>query len=208
MPLGYDYIIKCLMIMSMIGISIKVFFGNERSPEGDYGSADSTIWGFGLVALCLLTLMFVSFSIQSKLSEATQKSVSREFEYENKKDKVIHFGKFLMEFMSTSMPSLITIGILLWVITLNVTFYKRINQGNVTDEYFSLTSGSSFLFTFQIICLFLYLNEYIKNKLNGKDTDENSTLNRIQFAVYFIAIINLMITGIMTIILYLFSADG
>ena len=197
MPLGYDYIINCLMVMSMIGMSIKIFFGNEKSIEGDYGAADSTIWGFGFVALSIITLMFVSYSLQTKFSNIT------------KKVEDVKFGKFISQFFAQSMPSLITVIILLWVITLNITFYKRINQGNVADEYFSLTSGSSFLFTFQVICLFLYLNEYIRSQIANVDKPhaENS-LDRIKFAVYFIAIINFLITGMMTIILYLFSTDG
>ena len=197
MPLGYDYIIKCLMIMSMIGMSIKIFFGNDKSTEGDYGSANSTIWGFGLVASSIITLMFVAYSIQTKFSKV-KKGV-----------EAVKFGTFISEFFSQSMPSLITVIILLWVITLNMTFYKRINQGNVADEYFSLTSGSSFLFTFQVICLFLYLNEYIRSQIDSvKNPGAENALSRIKFAVYFIAIINLMITGMMTIILYLFSTDG
>ena len=194
MPLGYNYIIKCLMIMSMIGLSIKIFFGTDNSPEGDYGSASSTIWGFGLVALSIITLIFVSYSLQSKTNAIANKSGA------------VKLGAFLIEFLGQSFPSLLTVIILLWVITLNVTFYKRINQGNVADEYFSLTSGSSFLFTFQVICLFLYLNEFIQSKIDKKD--ESSSLNRITFAIYFISIINIMITGMMTIILYLFSTDG
>ena len=197
MPLGYDYIIKCLMIMSMIGMSIKIFFGNDKSPKGDYGSASSTIWGFGLVVLSLITLMFVAYSIQTKFKVI-------------KKAEAIQFGSFLAEFFSQETPSLITILILLWVITLNITFYKRINQGNVADEYFSLTSGSSFLFTVQVICLFIYLNEFIRSKKQSAadTTTSDNSLNRIKFAIYFISIINLMITGMMTIILYLFSTDG
>ena len=69
MPLGYDYIIKCLMIMSMIGMTIKIFFGTDKSTEGDYGSANSTIWGYGLVALSIITLMLVAYSIQSKFNK-------------------------------------------------------------------------------------------------------------------------------------------
>lgn len=196
MPLGYDYIIKCLMIVSMIGMSIKIFFGADKSPEGEYGAANSTIWGFGVVALSLITLLFVSYSIQSKFNVVKNKT------------EAVKIGKFLSEFISHSLPSLLTIIILLWVITLNVTFFKRINQGNVANEYFTLTTGSSFLFTFQVICLFIYLNEYINSNISQNPDDDGGSLNRIKFAIYFITIINFMITGMMTIVLYLFSTDG
>jgi len=196
MPLGYDYIIKCLMIMAMIGMTIKIFFGTGTSPNGEYGAANSTIWGFGLVALALITLLFVSYSLHSKFNKV------------NKKVEAVKLGTFLLEFINNAMPSLLTIIILLWVITLNITFFKRINQGNVANEYFTLTTGSSFLFTFQVICLFIYLNEYINNAILPKSNDGEGSLNRIKFAIYFITIINFMITGMMTIILYLFSTDG
>ena len=178
----------------MIGMTIKIFFGSGKSPNGEYGAANSTIWGFGLVAMSLVTLLFVSYSLQSK------------FDKVNKKVEAVKLGKFLLEFINHSMPSLLTIIILLWVITLNITFFKRINQGNVANEYFTLTTGSSFLFTFQVICLFIYLNEYINNTI--LPGDDGGSLNRIKFAIYFITIINFMITGMMTIILYLFSTDG
>lgn len=191
---GYSYIINCLAITTMIGMAIKIFFGSEKSPTGEYGPASSTIWGFGLVAFSVVTLLFVSYSLRDKISRLSKTS------------DLNSFGKFLYNFLGDSLPSLITLITLFWIISLNLTFFKRINQGDVADEYYSLTNGSSFLFAFQIICLFIYLKEYIHIEKRG--TQDKSEMTRIKFAIYFIALINLMITGMMTIILYLFSTDG
>ena len=97
----------------------------------------------------------------------------------------------------------------MWIIGLNISFFTRINKGQVSDEYYTLSTGSTFLFVFQIVCLFQYLNGYIAIKT--RQAGNNNTVNdqtQLIFAVYFIAILNLIATSMMTIILNFFSTDG
>jgi hypothetical protein len=104
---------------------------------------------------------------------------------------------------------MLTIIILFWIVDLNVSYYDRINKGQVAKEYYQLSAGTSFLFVFQIILLFQYLKSYINIK-TGNSTDENPELTqgRLSFATYFVIAINLVIVGMMTIILKFFSTDG
>ena len=119
------------------------------------------------------------------------------------------FG-FIQTFMTSAAPSFLTVVILLWVITLNSSFFTRINQGKVAKEYYQLSAGTSFLFMFQVIAIFFYLKTYIGIK-TGTISDKNEasmTISRLAFATYFICAINLVVVGMMTILLNFFSTDG
>jgi hypothetical protein len=43
---GYEYIINSMMLISIVGMCIKIFFGNNISKDGSYGRANSTIYGY------------------------------------------------------------------------------------------------------------------------------------------------------------------
>ena len=194
---GFEYIINSMLIIAIIGMCVKIFFGNNTSADGSYGRANSTIYGYGIVAFAILTVMFVSFAIHERIGKI------------EKKGGVIGIIAFLKSFMKSSAPSILTIVVLGWIISLNVTFYDRINKGQVASEYFQLSAGTSFLFMFQIVCLFHYLKLYINSK-TGTSTEKDpvETMSRVAFATYFIVAINLIVVGMMTIILNFFSTDG
>ena len=194
---GPEYIINAMLLFAIIGMSIKIFFGNNTSQDGSYGRANSTIWGYGIVAFSILVIMFISFTLHDKIARIENKGVMGIF-------------KFLKSFLTSSGPSILTVLILLWIVTLNTQFYNRINKGQVATEYFQLSAGTSFLFIFQIICVFQYLKIFISIKTQTAEDPADASLNlsRLSFAVYFITIINLIVTGMMTIMLHFFSTDG
>jgi hypothetical protein len=194
---GFDYVINSMFIFAVIGMCVKIFFGSATSSDGLYGPANTIIYGYGVVALAVLTVMFVSFAIHDRIGRIENKG------------KVESILRFLKSFFSSSAPSILTILLLFWIITLNITYFKRINMGMVAKEYYQLSAGTSFLFVFQIICLFQYLKLYIKNKVNGTGcADDVLAQGRIAFATYFILVINLIVIGMMNIILQFFSTDG
>jgi len=194
---GFGYVINSMLLVSIVGMCIKIFFGNNTSIDGTYGRANATIYGYGIVAFAVLTVMFVSFAIHDRIARIENKT------------GIAGLFDFIKSFINSSAPSILTIMILGWIITLNILYYERINKGKVATEYYQLSAGTSFLFLFQIICLFQYLKLYIniKTRKNGNDNDAQ-TQNRIAFATYFISIINLIVAGMMTIILTFFSTDG
>jgi hypothetical protein len=195
---GFEYIINSMFLFAVIGMCIKIFFGSETSSDGTYGPANTIIYGYGIVALSVLTVMFVSFAIHDRIGRIENKG---------KLDSIL---SFLKSFLSSSAPSLLTILILFWIITLNIGYYKQINMGAVAKEYYNLSAGTSFLFVFQIVCVFQYLKMFIKLKTDPKNAgaDAVKTQERITFATYFIIAINLIVVGMMTIILQFFSTDG
>jgi len=194
---GAQYIINAMLMFAIIGMSIKIFFGNITSVDGTFGRASSTIWGYGIVAFSILVVMFVSFAIHDKIARIEKKSA-------------VGAMGFVKSFLTSSGPSMLTVIILLWIVTLNTNFFNRINKGQVATEYYQLSAGTSFLFIFQIVCLFQYLKIYISIKTATAEKPEEAAVNqtRIAFAVYFITAINFIVTMMMTIILNFFSTDG
>jgi len=197
---GPEYIINAMLLFAIIGMSIKIFFGNNTSQDGSFGRANSTIWGYGIVAFSILVIMFISFSLHDKIARIEKKGL-------------IGAYQFLKSFLTSSGPSILTVIILLWIVSLNTQFYKRINKGQVASEYFQLSAGTSFLFIFQIICVFQYLKLFVAIKTQTitdatEAAEAPANLSRLSFAVYFITSINLIVTGMMTIMLYFFSTDG
>ena len=194
---GYMYLINSMLLCAIIGMCIKIFFGNMTSVDGKYGRANSTIWGYGVVGFSILTIMFISYAIHNKISIIEKKGVYGVID-------------FIKSFLTSSGPAMLTIIILFWIVDLNVSYYDRINKGQVSKEYYQLSAGTSFLFVFQIILLFQYLKSYIKIKTGNYPSDENPEINqgRLSFATYFVIAINLVIVGMMTIILKFFSTDG
>ena len=196
--MGFDYLINSMLICAIMGMAIKVFFGNVTSTDGSYGRANATIWGYGLVAIAILVVMFINYAIHDKVMRIEKKGATGIID-------------FLKAFLSSSMASFLTVVILLWIIALNTFYYTQINQGGVAKEYYQLSAGTSLLFVFQIICIFQLLKSYISIKLKEKTEDPGGvaiTQSRVTIATYFIASINLIVAGMMTIILMFFSTDG
>jgi len=73
-----------------------------------------------------------------------------------------------------------------------------------------LSSGTSLIFIFQLISLFMYLKLYMKTKTDPKNAgaDAKNAQSEIAFSTYFITTINLILIGMMTIVLEFFSTDG
>ncbi len=194
---GPEYIINIMMFFAIIGMCIKVFFGNVTSRDGSYGRANSTIWGYGIVAFAILTIMFVSFSLHDKIARIEKKGLTG-------------IISFIKAFLTSSGPAMLTVILLLWIVTLNTFYYTPINKGQVATEYFQLSAGTSFLFIFQIICVFQYLKLFLSIKTGNSTnpTEDASSQVHIAFAVYFIATINMVVGAMMTILLQFFSTDG
>jgi hypothetical protein len=194
---GMEYVINSMLLIALVGMCIKMFFGNNTSTDGTYGNANATIYGYGVVAFAVLTVMFISYAVHDRVGRS-----------ENKPGLMGMIG-FVKAFLTSSAPAIFTIITLSWIISLNISHYTQINKGIVANEYFQLSKGSSFLFIIQILCLFQYLKLFINIKAKTNvDKDSASGLARIAFATYFIIAINLIVAGMMTIILTFFSTDG
>jgi|UniRef100_A0A6C0JGW1 hypothetical protein len=180
--------------LALAGIIFKLFIGNSVSDNGVTGPASSTIWGYGLVTISLLMVLFINVAIVSRMSTLKESNIA-----------------FIKSVFFHSMPPLLLLSILAWIITINVKHFNKINKGKVANEYNSYSTVSTLLIVIQLGVLFKYLADElmvgkeagtIKGKLDGALT------GRLASVMYLLTIGNAALCGIMTIILEYFSTDG
>ena len=109
MSSNLDYTLNNMIGFSVVGVVIKLFLGRDTSVDGESGPANSSIWSYGVIALSILAGMIISFGLASQMANL-------------KRYGVVDFVKTLL---TSSLPSLLTLGILVWMITLNIMFYKK-----------------------------------------------------------------------------------
>lgn len=172
-----EYIINNLMAFAIVGIIIKLFFKSKITPDGSSGPANAALWGYGVVSISVFSVMFLSVALASN------------------KDL---FG-FIKEMLGDSLPCLLTLLILAWLITLNVTYFKRINQGKISNEYNQFSQINTMFLVIQLIVLFMLLRD---------QTSATTPNNKMSYVVYAMTFINIVLISMMNIILKFFSTDG
>jgi hypothetical protein len=178
-----EYVINNLMAFSIVGIIIKLFFTSNITKDGLSGPANASLWGYGVVSLSVFAVMFLSFSLASNMNNLNKNM----------------FG-FIKELLSDSLPSLLTLFVLVWLVTLNVTYFKRINQGKVSSEYNQFSNVNTVFLVIQIIVLFMFL----RNQISGNSND----MSKMSYVIYIMTFINIILISMMNIILRFFSTDG
>ena len=176
-----EYLINNFLAFAIVGLIIKLFFKSDITDDGTSGPANASIWGYGVVALSIFSAMFLSFALASNMSNLNKDI----------------FG-FIKELLADSLPSLLTLLILLWLITLNVTYFTRINQGKISSEYNNFSIANIVFLSIQVIVLFLFLRAQTATAGNSK----------LSYAVYGLTFINVILISMMNIILKFFSTDG
>lgn len=191
--LGYD--ITNLTLLAFVGIVIKLFLGGDYSNNGLTGPAGAAVWGYGLVAMSILAIMFVSFGLTSQMQKLHEMS---SFD-------------FVKALLMHSLPALLLLIILVWLIYINLTYFKRINQDKVASEYYHYSTVSTVLIVVQLIILFKYLVDELKIGSGGLSSNLEllaASASKLAMVSYITTIANLSLAGIMNIILAYFSTDG
>lgn len=192
MSANLNYDITIMMIFSFIGIIIKLFFGNITTTDGSQGPASAALWGYGVVAMSVLVIMFINFALASQMMELNKYS-----------SNTIGFIKALL---TSSMPILLTFIILVWLLIINTTYYKRINEGKIANEYNTFSTISTILVVFQLVILFKYLNDEVLTKKGNLIA--GVLKGQLASITYVLSILNLVFIGMMNIVLEFFSTDG
>lgn len=178
-----EYLVNNFMAFAIVGIIIKLFFQSNITEDGITGPANASIWGYGVVALSIFSIMFLSFALASNMV--------------NLEKNLLGFVKTLF---SDSLPAMITLLVIVWLITLNVTYFKRINQGKLSDEYNEFSTITTILLVIQLIVLFMFLRDQTSATPSGSKT--------MGYVVYAMTFINVIYIGMMNIILKFFTTDG
>jgi len=177
------YDTKILMVFALIGIIIKVFFGSI-TEDGSSGPADATIYGFGLVDISILSIIFITFALASRMANVN-----------------LGIMQFIKNLVIGAYPSIIMLVMITWLIVINATYRKEINKGTVPSEYNSFSFMSTVLILIQLALLF----KITHNEVNNIQDPNASLMKSLSFLL---SILNFLFIGIINIILKFFITDG
>jgi len=160
--------------LALVGLFIKATLSKiTLSEDGSSGPASSVIWGYGLVVFSLIGLIIVNTNPGS--NEWT-------------------------ELKKLPWTILLTIVLLVWVIGINIQYYKEINKKAVPDEYFMWSDYSTILLVVLIgISVYQYMLYILKKE---------SAANELFIYSVIVFIFNLIAVTIQQVILNCFYVDG
>lgn len=185
-----DYTTTNLIILCVLGIIIKLFFGSDISNDGLSGPASSTMWGYGISAISIFFLAFINFANTSKETGSGDNSFT-----------------FMFTFITNTLPSIFTLLLLMYIIWLNISYFKRINQGRVASEFYSMSKMSTVLLLFQIFTLFKSIHSISKSKKTSTQSSNEINEGNESGIIYLLTLINIIFIMILNIILEYFSTD-
>jgi hypothetical protein len=190
--------IVCGIIIAFIGNLILKYANPNKDPDYDIATCDKSILNelqpseesngnngyilsftgniiaaFGILFLLLLSTLFV-----------TKSSATGTFE-------------ILKRILLTSLPSVLTLGVIICVTVINSIYRENLVTGHVANEYYLYSLLSSIMILIQVGFLIKYITDIASNK----DTN-------IKYIVAVFSTINFMLLGKMQVILQHFSTDG
>ena len=188
-----------LVVLAVTGIIIKLCFnevgGNKKRSVT--GSASTTIWGYGLTAISLFIMIFLSMNLNLRYKE----------ENPDKKFKDLIDQISIIE-LTEIWPILFTFLVIIYIISINFIFYRRINSGSVSSTYNIYDTFLTILIILQIglIIKYIYL---LLSKISGQSNiEDNNKISIIKSLSLILVTINFIFALIINIILAFFSTDG
>ena len=181
-----------MMVFAFVGILIKLFFGNNTTADGSSGPASSAVWGYGIVALSVFSILFITFALATQMTAVSQYNTM----------------DFIMKLVQGSLVPFLMLLILVWLISINLTFYKRINEGNVASEYNQFSTVSTILVVVQLMVLFKYLKDAFKVEKGGQNGLGSAHKSQMASITYVLTALNVIFIGMMNIVVAFFSTDG
>ena len=182
-----------LVVLACLGIVIKVFFQEGHTKLGNMGPASTNIWGYGLTSLALFLMIFMSLYLSKKTNYPLEK--------EDNPLKIV-----LNLLFNDTLPIVLTLILILYVIYLNFSYYTRINSNLVADSFHTYSFYSSFLLIVQIAIIVKYMYNMLDN-VNGIGNN-NQQDKAIKALSYILLTINFVFVMITHILLSFFSTDG
>jgi hypothetical protein len=143
------------------------------------GQATASLWGYNVILFALIGIMILKLDTSEYMF--------------TKQIKNIPLYVFVLSIL------------IVWVIILNVKFYKIINDKQLPKEYYSWNNWSTYiLLAVTIIITFVFYANQIKKNPILTPTFESDTST----ILYFILFINFIIVGIQNTILQNFTVEG
>ena len=193
-----------LVVLACAGIIIKIFFQENYTKLGDVGPATTTIWGYGLTATALFIMIFMSIYLSRKTAQNENTQLKNMLETNQ---SPLTF--YLNLLFNDTMPIVLTFALIVYIISLNFTYFKRINSNTVSDSYHSYSFFLALLLIIQVTLIVKYMFNLL-NRINSGLTNQqqNKEYNAIKSVTYVLAMINFIFAFIIHILLSFFSTDG
>ena len=182
-----DYSLNSLLFVCFIGMIIRFFFSAPTSVDGASGPVTAAIWGYGLCAIALFFLMFLTYG----LIESGSKNLNQ------------GAGDFIGGMLSSG-SILATLGVFMYIIWLYLTYSTKINTGRVADEFYEMSNISGVAIIFQLCVLTKSLTMIVRKDDGVSESRKKMVMN----AIYLLTVVNVIFIAIMNIILAYFSTDG
>ena len=198
-----------LLMLCVAGIIITIFFPESTTATGHSGPATTSIWGLSLSIISLFLLLFMSIYF-SNYKNNTKNILDVKSNDNNNSDGF--FTQVLNIIMNDyTFPIIILIALLLYIVTLNFMFFKKINTGKVSSDYFTYNNFTMILILIQIglVCKYMYeLYDLNVAKTDINDNKIQKNLAIIKSILYILLSISWIFIFIIHIILSVFSTDG
>lgn len=188
--------IKVLAGTALAGLTMKLLFSQDESENGMTGPASAAVWGYGTVLLSLLGILIVSFALTSK---------------DNMTSGIMQFLKGLI---SGSLPIVLMVVIITWLLSLSINYYTRINKGEVAPEYKGFSTASTIVVSIQLVVLLKAMYDVTKSSQTLRSGAPvaskmfSAMAGQLTTFSYVLAFINIVLAGAMQVILAFFSTDG
>lgn len=199
-----------LLMLCVAGIIISIFFPEIITETGHSGPATTTIWGLSLSIISLFLLIFMSIYFSNYKNNT--KNILDIKSKNNNNNSDGFFTQILNIIMNDyTFPIIILIALLLYIVTLNFIFFKKINSGKVSNDYFTYNNFAMILILIQIslVCKYMYeLYDLNVAKSNVNDNKIQKNLAIIKSILYILLSVSWIFIFITHIILSVFSTDG
>jgi hypothetical protein len=187
-----------LVVLAMAGIIVKIFFQESHSKLGDSGPASTTIWGYGLTATALFLMTFMAIYLTTKTKMLEGEHDSGLFSY------------YISLISQGALPIALTLGVVIYIISLNYLYFKRINSNKVSTSFGTYSNFSSLLIMLQIGIIIKYMYSMLNaivTKQTGNEIHkkEQSILKGLSLILI---TLNYLFVFILHILLAFFSTDG
>lgn len=177
----------------LIGFVIIGIF-SSISEDGTSGPASSALWGYSIILFSLVGIIFVKIKMIN----------------DEKKDVLSYI-------VGKGLPVFLLLFNILWLISLNVTYFEDINKGIVSKDFYEYAMLNTILIFIQLL---ISLEVILSKAFNYDPTDKMITAvgggemireqkNMIISIMSFIFIItNFVLSGIQQVTLDYFTTDG
>lgn len=161
----------------VVGFIIKITLGfSVSSDDGSTGPASSLIWGYGIIIMGLIGIIYANLTPGINEFESIKR---------------------------LPYPIILSIVLMIWLISLNINYFKQINSLGVPNQYFMWSNYSSILL---ILLLGVSILQYIIISIKKPEGEE--FIKKLSMYSYVLLFFNFLTIIIQQIILNSFTVDG